>query len=130
MLDKMTRTVRRLAALLALIALSLSAVEKGWAAACTETGSLSSHAVTETGDAHSQHIGPAGLNWDGGGDMSQPSSSCPMAAASGMACGAVAVVAPAASPLMALNTSTEVPPAPDQPVGNGALSYLFRPPQQ
>lgn len=127
----MIRKLRRFAALLALLALSLSVAEEGWAAACGDAGSPATQVAAESGASHSQHapsLGAAGgePTSDADGDP----SSCPMAVAAGMACGVVALGSPSTSRVVASGLSTDVQPMADHPVGSGALSSLFRPPQQ
>ena len=127
-MGSMITRLHRLTALLALIALSLSVAEKGWAVACSEAGFLSASAAAAPDVPHTQHAPPANggePNGDVGGDQS-----CPMAVNSGMACGLLAVGTSTTSPDLAMELSSRLEPVSDRPVGSGALSSLFRPPQQ
>ncbi|HEX6069652.1 MAG TPA: hypothetical protein VFZ18_07500 [Longimicrobiaceae bacterium] len=126
---------RLVAALLALLALSTSVVEQAWAAACIGAdGSSAMVAPTSPApDAHAAHA-PGGHESNGPQDHRGPGSpepgDCPMAAASGMVCGAAALPVVAASAPLGIEVQVSLLPAADEAPGSLALSSLFRPPRR
>jgi len=128
----MRNRLRFIAALLALLALTVSVAEQAWAAACMSMDGSSpmTSVASEAGSPHAAggHGSPAP-----GEDRSHPPSdagSCPMAAASGMACGVAALPVDAPPAPFGSEIHMAVPSAADEAPGSLALSSLFRPPRR
>ena len=125
----------RLAALLALLALTTSVVEQAWAAACIGAdGSPAAAAPTSPApDAHAAHV-PDGHDsqrpQDHRGHGSPQGVDCPMAAVSGMVCGAAALPMDAASAPLLIEAQVALLAASDEAPGSLAVSSLFRPPRR
>ena len=126
---------RFVAALLALLALTTSVVEQAWAVACIGADGVSPVAATASHapDSHAAHA-PGGHDSHGPRDHRGPGSpgaaECPMAAASGMACGVVAPPVDAASAPLGVEVYVALLPAADEAPGSFAVSSLFRPPRR
>ena len=125
---------RRLAALIALIALTASMAEQGWAAACTDmdAGSTVVMDVRSDGGLHAAHLSISSTRsvTDPEPSGSDSSTSCPMAVVSGMACGMVALGSLTAVSPASTNEGDTLLAASEDSLPSGALSFLFRPPRR
>ena len=123
---------RFVAALLALLALTTSVVEHAWAAACIPPDG-SAEVTADAPDTHAAHAlggDESNLPQDHRGAASPEPGDCPMAAASGMACGGAALPVAATSAPLGIEVQVAVLAAADEAPAALAVSSLFRPPRR
>jgi len=123
---------RLLAALLALVALTSSLVGEAWAVACMgmDGSPARTAAAHDAGAAHSSDAHDTSAPDGHRSHSPSDPASCPMAAASGMACGVAALPVDAPPAPLGAEVHVAVPPAADEAPGSLALSSLFRPPRR
>lgn len=127
----MRTRLRFFAALLALLALSTSMVQQGWAAACVGMdGSHSSVAASESGPAQASIVHDAPDQREHRSHSPPDGPACPMAAGAGMVCSVTALPVDASLAPFGSEVHSAVLPAADEAPGSLALSSLFRPPRR
>lgn len=117
-------------AMLALLSLTVSVVEQGWAASCVEMADASPVAphAPESGHGHDGHApsdAPEGPDRPG----SEPAP-CPMVAPAGAACGLAALPAIGEGSPVVPDPGMLVPPAIGRVPSFLSFTALFRPPRQ